>query len=68
MRGLHEGGGTVWNTLKESGKEKRGGKTKILERGGGQAGSKGGCLKKGGGGAGIPLQTMILWTLQMSEW
>ena len=34
-------------TLKGGGIEKRGGGTKILERG--QAGSRGGCLKKGGG-------------------
>ena len=41
-------GGTVENTLKGGGTEKRGGKTKILKKGGGQAGSRGGCLKKGG--------------------
>ena len=31
-RGLHEGGGTVWNTLKGGETEKRGGETKILKR------------------------------------
>ena len=44
-------GGTVENTLKEGGTEKRGGKQRFLK--GGQAGSRGGCLKKGG--AGTPL-------------
>ena len=43
---MREGGGTVENTLKEGGTEKRGGDTKILKRWGGQAGSQGGCLKK----------------------
>ena len=38
-------GGTVCNTLKGGGTEKRGGDTKILKRGR-QAGSRGGCLKK----------------------
>ena len=44
-------GETVQNTLKGSGTENRGGKTKILKRGGGggQADSRGGCLKKEGG-------------------
>ena len=52
-------GGTVENTLKGGETEKRGGKTKILKRGGGQDGSRGRCLKKwGGGGAGTPLQTI----------
>ena len=32
-RGLHEGGGTVQNTLKGVGTEKRGGETKNLKRG-----------------------------------
>ena len=41
--------GTVWNTLKGGGTEKRGGETKILKRRG-QAGSRCGCLKRGGGG------------------
>ena len=41
-------GETVQNTLKGSGTENRGGKTKIL-KGGGQAESRGGCLKKEGG-------------------
>ena len=31
--GLCEGGGTVYNTLKEGGTEKMGGKTKVLKRG-----------------------------------
>ena len=35
-------GGTVWNTLKGGGTEKRGGETKILKRG--KAGSRGGCF------------------------
>ena len=39
--------GTVRNSLKEGGTEKRGEETKILKRG--QAGSRGGCLKKGEG-------------------
>ena len=43
-RGLHEGGGTVSNTLKGGGTKMRGGETKVLKRG--QAGSRGGCLKK----------------------
>ena len=51
-------GGTVKNTLKGGGTEKRGGKTKILKRRGGQVGSRGGCFKKGG--AGTPLRTMII--------
>ena len=38
-------GGTVWNTLKEGGTEKRGGEAKILKNNG-KAGSKDGCLKK----------------------
>ena len=42
-------GEAVQNTLKGSGTENRGGKTKILKRGGGQAESRGGCLKKEGG-------------------
>ena len=37
--------GTVGNSLKEGGTEKRGEETKILKRG--QAGSRGSCLKKG---------------------
>ena len=40
--------GTVWNTLKGGGTEKKGGDTKNLKRGGGQAGARGRCLKKGG--------------------
>ena len=40
-------GGTVKNTLKWNGTEKRGGKTKFLKRG--ESGSRGGCLKKGRG-------------------
>ena len=40
-------GGTVWNTLKEGGTEKRGGEAKILKKKG-QAGPRDGCLKKGG--------------------
>ena len=39
-------GGTIWNTLKEGRKEKRGGEAKILKKEG-QAGSRNGCLKKG---------------------
>ena len=39
--------GTVGNSLKEGGTEKRGEETKILKRG--QVGSRGGCLKKGEG-------------------
>ena len=42
-------GGTVWNTLKEGGTEKRGREAKILKKKG-QAGSRGGCLKNGGSG------------------
>ena len=57
---MHDGGGTVWNTLKVGGTEKRGGETKILKRGG-QAGSRGGCLKKGAeGGLEPPYE---LWRL-----
>ena len=40
--------GTVCNTLKGGGTEKRGGDTKILKRGR-QAGSRGGALKRSGG-------------------
>ena len=43
-----EGGGNFLKYLKVGGIEKRGGKTKILKRGGGQAGSRGGYLRKGG--------------------
>ena len=32
-RGLREGGGTAWNTLKGDGTEKRGEETKISKRG-----------------------------------
>ena len=45
-RRLHEGGGTVWNTLKGGGTEKRGRETKILKRG--QPGPRGGYPKIGG--------------------
>ena len=48
-------GGTVENTLKRGGTEKRGGETKIFKKG--QAGSRGRCLKKVGG-AGTSSQTM----------
>ena len=49
--------GAAWGRWETSeylgGIEKRGGKTKILERGGGgQAGSSVGALKRGGGGGG----------------
>ena len=44
---LHNIGGTVWNTLKGGGIEKRGGESKILKRG--KAGSRVGCIKKEGG-------------------
>ena len=44
---LHNVGGTVWNTLKGGGIEKRGGESKIIKRG--KAGSRVGCIKKGGG-------------------
>ena len=40
--------GTVSNTQKGGGTEKRGRERKILKRSG-QAGSRGGCLKKWGG-------------------
>ena len=46
--------GTVWNTLKGDGREKRGGEAKILKNKG-QAGSRDGCIKKEGG-AGTPLR------------
>ena len=49
-------GGTVLNTLKGGGTEKRGGETDSKK--GVQGGSRGGCLKKGG--AGTPLRTMVL--------
>ena len=49
-------GGTVCNTLKGGGTEKRGGDTKILKRGR-QAGSRGGVPYKGAGD-GAPLRTM----------
>ena len=55
--GLFEGGGTVWNTWKKGGTEKKGGETQILKSGG-QAVSRGGCLKGMGGGARTPFQTM----------
>ena len=42
-------GETVWNALKGSGTEKRGGETKILKKKG-QAGLGDGCLKKGASG------------------
>ena len=51
-------GGTVWNTLKESGTEKRGGETKILKMEG-KLGQVVGVLKRGGG-AGTPLRTRII--------
>ena len=49
--GLFEGGGTVWNTWKKGGTEKKGGETQILKSGG-QAVSRGGCLKGMGGWGG----------------
>ena len=49
-------GGTVQNTLKGGGTEKRGGDRKILKYGR-QAGSRGGCLKKEG--AATILQAMV---------
>ena len=55
-KGFCEGGGTVWNTLKGGGTEKRGEETKILKRRG-QSGSRGGSLKKEGRGAGTLLRT-----------
>ena len=55
-----EGGGTVQNTLKGSGTEKRGGETKISKRGS-KLGQGVGALK--GGGAGTPLQTP-LWSVR----
>ena len=51
--------GTVQNTLKGGGIEKKGGETKILKKGGGggaQARSRGWDFKKG---AGTPLRTML---------
>ena len=45
--GVAWGGGTIWNILKGSGTEKRGGETIILKMV--WAGSGGGCLKRGGG-------------------
>ena len=42
-------GETVQNTLKGSGTENRGGKTKILKRGGGKLSQEVGALKKGRG-------------------
>ena len=60
-RGLYAWGcETVWNTLKESGIEKRGGETKILKRmRGGELGQEVGALKKG---AGTPYK---LWSIQI---
>ena len=49
-------GGTVWNTLKEGGTEKRGGETKILKRGGGSWVELG-ALKRG---TGTPLRTLYI--------
>ena len=40
--------GTVWNTLKGNGTEKRGGETKISKRGGSKLGPRVGALKKVG--------------------
>ena len=48
-------GGTVENTLKGGGTEKRGGKQRFLK--GRQAGSRGGCLKKEG--TGTPLRLWV---------
>ena len=52
-------GGTVWNTLKWSGTEKRGGETKIL-KGGKQSQCVGAMKKAGVAEAGTPLETMML--------
>ena len=52
-------GGTVYNTLKGGGTEKRGGETKISKRWV-QTGSRGECLKKERGG-GTPLWTMLIF-------
>ena len=50
--------GTVQNTLKGGGIEKKGGETKIFKKGGGgQARSRGWDFKKG---AGTPLRTMLM--------
>ena len=43
---MHEGGGTVWNTSKGGGTEKREGKTKILKKEG-KLGQGVGALKGG---------------------
>ena len=51
-------GGTVKNTLKRGGTEKRGGETKILKRGEGKLDQGMGHFKKVGEGAGTPLRTM----------
>ena len=47
-RGLHEGGGTVQNTLKGGGTEKRGGETKNVTKGS-KLGQGVGALKRGEG-------------------
>ena len=59
-------GGTVWNTLKEGGTEKRGGEAKILKKKG-QAGSREGCLKKGAGGVWNPLTKLRYLHLHCSR-
>ena len=57
QEGVHEGGGTVWNTLRGGGIEKRGGETKILKRAS-KLGLGVGALKRGDWN---PLQTMKFW-------
>ena len=57
--GLREVGGTVWNTLKGGGTEKRGGETDF-KKGVGNLGQGVGALNRGG--TGTPLRTMM-WYL-----
>ena len=60
-----EGGGTVQNTLKGSGTEKRGGETKISKRGS-KLGQGVGALK-GGGGSWNPLTNPLMVSTTHNE-
>ena len=58
-------GGTVWNSLKGGGTEKRKGEAKILKSGG-QAGLRCGCLKKRGTGTPLPTTLILVYVTSIN--
>ena len=64
QEGLHEGGGTILNTLKGGGTEKRREETKVLKSGS-NLGQGVGTLKDG---AGTPLRTNYVYTSKSCLW